>query len=296
MPAPRATNHHSAVTTAVTRTTGSTATACATSSHSPGSDAVISLGRGRPPSVAFAARERTVAIRQRSRSANQRAGARAPTAGRGLWGRSKPTAATHRPPSTSSRPATAITGAVSRYSDSTRVRRPVRKTNLAPGRHRPPAATGNDSAMTPRVRDRFVWLVLSGSVPGGTTSKLAAPETTRWLRRDIAAASMVTTELCLKRHEGWHGRMEKRIFRTIGGAFGWLGFLTFLRLGSARSGWISGSSVLPTPALSAKSYSAVSGFRCRPRWWKQPNIQRMWTGGWLTLSTSPAATERGSIS
>ena len=130
---PSAANHQIAVTTAVTRATGSTTTVCAASSHSPGSDAVISFGRGRPPaSCGRTAREPTVAIRHRSRSANHRAGARAPAAGRDLSGRSKPTVATHRPPSTSSRPTAAITGAVSRYSDSTRARFPVRKTNLAP--------------------------------------------------------------------------------------------------------------------------------------------------------------------
>ena len=100
-----------------------------------------------------------MAIRHRSRSANHRAGARAPTAGRDLWGRSKPTVRDAQATEHQQQAAEAITGAVSRYSDSTSVRRPVRKTNLAPGRHRPPAATGNDSAMTPRVRDRFVWLV-----------------------------------------------------------------------------------------------------------------------------------------
>jgi hypothetical protein len=54
-------------------------TACATSSHGPGADAVISVGPGCPPGPsAPAARERTVAIRHRSTSANHRAGARRP--------------------------------------------------------------------------------------------------------------------------------------------------------------------------------------------------------------------------
>src|ERR1700727_1473392 len=76
--APRPTNHHTAVTTAVTRATGSTTTACVTSSHRLRSDAAGAWpGPGRWPAAgAPAAGERTVAIRHRSRPANHRAGAR----------------------------------------------------------------------------------------------------------------------------------------------------------------------------------------------------------------------------
>jgi hypothetical protein len=56
-----------------------------------------------------------VAIRHRSRSANHRAGARAPATTGDPPGTSKATVPMHRPPSTSSRPAAAVTGAVSRY-------------------------------------------------------------------------------------------------------------------------------------------------------------------------------------
>ena len=151
MAAPRPTNHHSPVTTEVTRATGNTTTACATSSHSLRSDAAAAWsGPGRwPAPSAPAAGERTVAIRHRSRSANHRAGARALATTRDPRGNSKPAVATHRPPSTSSRPAAAVTGAVSRYSESTSVRRPMRNTNLAPGRHQPRTAEGNDMVMAP---------------------------------------------------------------------------------------------------------------------------------------------------
>jgi hypothetical protein len=110
-----AANHHSAVATEVIRTTGSTTTACATSSHRPESDAAISCCRGRwLVASAPRARGRTLAIRHRSRSANQRAGARPPVTRRDPPGSSKPAAPTHKPPSTASRPAAANTGAVSR--------------------------------------------------------------------------------------------------------------------------------------------------------------------------------------
>jgi hypothetical protein len=148
--APSPMNHHSAVTTEVTRATGSTTTAYAASSHSPGSDAAAAcFGLGRWPAPAPPAGEPTLAIRHRSRSANHRAGARAPATTGDPPGNTKPAVATHRPPNASSRPAAAITGAVSRYSDSASVRRPVRKRNLAPGRHRPWTAEANDSVMTP---------------------------------------------------------------------------------------------------------------------------------------------------
>jgi len=106
---------------------------------------------GRSPVVAgaLAPRARTLAIRQRSKSADHRAGARTPAAAGDPPGNSKPIIPAHRPPSISSRPAAAVTGAVSRYSDSTSVRRPRRKTNLAPGRHQLRTAKGNTSVMAP---------------------------------------------------------------------------------------------------------------------------------------------------
>jgi len=149
--APRPTNHHSAVTTEVTSATGTTATACATPSHGAGSDAAgISFGLGRwlAPRAPVDG-ERTLAILHRSTSADHRTGARAPGGTGDLPGNSRPTVPAHRPPSTSSRPAAAVTGALSRYSDSTSVRRPTRTRNLAPGRHQPQTAAGNDPVMTP---------------------------------------------------------------------------------------------------------------------------------------------------
>ena len=146
-------NHHRPVTTAVTRTTGSTATACATSSHSPGSNAVAAafgLGRWPAPPVQGTG-ERTLAIRHRSTLADHRASARASDTNPDPPGTSKPTPPAHSPPITSSRPIVAVTGAVSRYSDSTSVRRPTRNTTLAAGRHRPRTARGNDCAMAPRI-------------------------------------------------------------------------------------------------------------------------------------------------
>src|SRR5579859_6470375 len=114
-------NHHSAVMTEVIKTTGSTATACPASRHSPEADGMAAfpgLGVSAP-----AVRARSLAIRHRSRPADHRA----------------------LPLSTSSKPARAVNGAVSRYSDSTSVRRPVRKRTLAPRRHQPRAAEGRDS-------------------------------------------------------------------------------------------------------------------------------------------------------
>ena len=77
------TNHHSAVTTEVIRTTGSTATACAASSHSPGPDGGCpSVSAAGPRSSAPAVSARSLAIRHRSRPADQRASARPPAAPR----------------------------------------------------------------------------------------------------------------------------------------------------------------------------------------------------------------------
>ncbi len=148
--APSPTNHQSNVTTEVTRATGSTTTACTASSHSPGSAALVSLGLGRwPVPSGPALMARILAIRHRSRSANQRAGARTPTAAGDRPGTSKPTVATDRLPSTRTRPAAAITGAVSRYNDSAAVRRNKPKRSLAPGRHRRWAPGANDTVIAP---------------------------------------------------------------------------------------------------------------------------------------------------
>jgi hypothetical protein len=155
--APRPASHHSAVTVAVTRATGNTTTACATSSHNAGSEAAaFPFGLGRFPATSVPAAgppagERTVAIRHRSRPANQRAGARAPATTGDPPGNSHPNVPANRPPSTSTRPAAAITGAVSRYSDSTSVRRPARIRNLAPGRHRPRTPANGSAIEVPLV-------------------------------------------------------------------------------------------------------------------------------------------------
>src|SRR3984893_13038068 len=147
----RPTKHHSAVTTEVTRATGTTITAWAAPSNSPGSDAAGSyfgLGRCLAPGAPVDG-GRTLAIRHRSTSGAPRTGARAPGGTGDRPRNSKPAIPAHRPPSTSSKPAAAVTGAVSRYSDSTSVRRPIRTRNLAPGHHRPRTAAGHGSVMAP---------------------------------------------------------------------------------------------------------------------------------------------------
>ncbi|WP_248817803.1 hypothetical protein [Frankia sp. AgB32] len=114
--APTPTTHHSTVAVAVTSATGSSTSACASPSHNPGSAASVApTGLDRcPPDPSPAAAERTRPIRRHSTLAAHRTGAATPATTRDRPGTSRPAAATHSPPRTSSSPAAALTGAVIR--------------------------------------------------------------------------------------------------------------------------------------------------------------------------------------
>src|ERR1700759_489527 len=126
-------NHMIPVSTEATTMTGNATTACAMSSHSPGSDAAASsfvLDRCPPAPL------RTLPTRHHSTSPDQRAIAQDLAAIRDPPGTTELIVPTHTPHTVNSAPPTAVTGAVRRYSDSTNVRRANPATHLAPGRRR----------------------------------------------------------------------------------------------------------------------------------------------------------------